>query len=151
MPAELSCVVEPVDLTDTLQDILLAELADLCCFALDRERVIGDWEVALVLTSDEHLTQLHAEFMGLSEPTDIMTFPSDDEPGGDIVISVDQAERQRQDDGWDLAAELRFLVVHGVLHLTGWDDATRGDRETMLARQREIIDEFQSSAPSRDR
>ena len=49
--------------------------------------------------------------MGIPEPTDIMTFPSDDEPGGDIVISVEQADRQRNDDGWKLAGELRFLVA----------------------------------------
>ncbi len=74
----------------------------------------GDWEIALVLTSDAHLTELHAEFMGIPEPTDIMTFPSDEELGGDIVISIEQAERQRHDDEWDLASEVRFLVTHGA-------------------------------------
>ena len=111
----------------------------------------GDWIVALVFTSDAHLTALHAEFMDTAEPTDIMTFPYDDESGGDIVISLDQAERQRHDDGWDLSAELRFLVTHGALHLAGWDDASRSDRAEMLARQRTIIDEFQSGVVSSNR
>jgi ssRNA-specific RNase YbeY (16S rRNA maturation enzyme) len=82
------CSIEPVDLTESLDESLLAELADLCCFALAQEEMNGAWEIALVLTSDAHLTELHAEFMDIPEPTDIMTFPSDDEPGGDIVISV---------------------------------------------------------------
>ncbi len=89
--------------------------------------------------------------MDIPETTDIMTFPSDDEPGGDIVISVEQAERQRHDDGWDLMAELRFLVTHGALHLAGWDDASSSDRAEMLARQRQIIEVFQSGVESNSR
>ena len=67
--------------------------------------------------------------MQIPATTDIMTFPSDDAPGGDIVISVPQADRQRLDDGWDLPSELRFLVTHGALHLAGWDDATSEQRD----------------------
>jgi probable rRNA maturation factor len=145
------CEVEPLDLTDSIPEIQLSELADLCCFALDREAMSGDWVISLVLTSDDHLTQLHAEFMDIPEPTDIMTFPSDDESGGDIVISVDQAGRQRHDDGWDLQSELRFLVAHGALHLAGWVDAAEADRTAMLNRQREIIREFQASFPDSNR
>jgi rRNA maturation RNase YbeY len=82
--------------------------------------------------------------MDIPEPTDIMTFPDDDQPGGDIVISVEQAERQRHDDAWPLAQELRFLVLHGALHLTGWDDATADLRAAMLDRQRAILAAFQN-------
>jgi rRNA maturation RNase YbeY len=146
-----SCSVEPVDLTETFDDALLADLGELCCFALEQELMEGNWEIAIVLTSDAHLTGLHAEFMNIAEPTDIMTFPSDDDPGGDIVISVDQAERQRHDDGWDLNAELRFLVTHGALHLSGWDDTSDREREDMIDRQRAIIAAFQSSEPSSNR
>ena len=105
------------------------------------------WELTIVLTSDAHLTDLHAEFLDVAEPTDIMTFPSDGDLGGDIVISVEQAERQRHDDGWDLNEELRFLVTHGALHLAGWDDGTDLERAEMLARQRAIIASYQSSEP----
>jgi rRNA maturation RNase YbeY len=106
------------------------------------------WTVSLVLTDDAHLTRLHDEFMGIPETTDIMTFPDDDDPGGDIVISVEQAERQRHDDGWSLDTELQFLVVHGVLHLAGWDDATDELRGQMLDRQRAILAEFQNDPSS---
>lgn len=145
MSFSFTCTVEPVDLTGTFHDEFLSELGKLCCFALQQEGVLGDWELALVLTSDAHMTELHGEFMDLPEPTDIMTFPSDDESGGDIIISVEQAERQRSDDGWDLESELRFLIVHGALHLAGWDDATSEARAAMLDRQRTIIADFQSN------
>jgi rRNA maturation RNase YbeY len=137
------CEVEVIDFTDSIEAELKAELADLCCFGLLRDSGSANWSVSLVLTSDEHLTRLHDEFMGVAEPTDIMTFPDDDQPGGDIVISVDQAERQRHEDGWPLAQEVRFLVLHGVLHLTGWDDPASESRGAMLERQRVLLAEFQ--------
>ncbi len=143
------CEVEAFDLTETIEPDVAAELERLCCFALALEDRESRWTVSLVLTDDAHITRLHDEFMGIPEPTDIMTFPDDDDPGGDIVISVDQANRQRVDDDWSLAGELRFLVVHGVLHLTGWDDATGELRTAMLDRQRAIIARFQNDPSSR--
>ncbi|MEZ4531462.1 MAG: rRNA maturation RNase YbeY [Thermomicrobiales bacterium] len=151
MDAPFTCTSEPVDLTEELDDSLLDELAELCCFALESEGATGAWEVSIVLTSDEHLTRLHDDFMGIPEPTDIMTFPSDDVPGGDVVISVAQADRQRHDDAWDLPSELRFLVTHGALHLADWDDATVDDRARMLDRQRAILAAFQSRDSSSNR
>lgn len=133
-----------IDLTESIDSDVAAELEQLCCFALGIEAGDSNWTVSVVLTGDDHLTRLHDEFMGIPEPTDIMTFPDDDDPGGDIVISVDQANRQRVDDGWSLSDELRFLVVHGALHLAGWDDVTTELRAAMLERQRAIIDRFQN-------
>jgi rRNA maturation RNase YbeY len=142
-----SCDADLLDLTESIDEVLTAELRELCCFALAAESEL-DWAVSIVLTDDAHLTRLHGEFMGIPEPTDIMTFPDDDDPGGDIVISVEQAERQRHDDGWSLADELRFLVAHGALHLAGWDDATDQERAVMLDRQRQIIADFQNDPSS---
>ncbi len=139
-----ACEIEVVDLTDSIPADLAAEIAELCCFALRDESGGPAWSLSIVLTDDEHLTRLHGEFMDIPEPTDIMTFPDDDQPGGDIVISVEQAERQRHDDAWPLAQELRFLVLHGALHLTGWDDATADLRAAMLDRQRAILAAFQN-------
>lgn len=147
MSAGFHCKVESLDLVGTLESQYLEDLSAICCFALEQEGMAGNWEVAIVLTSDAHLTELHGEFMNLPEPTDIMTFPSDETPGGDIVISVEQADRQRLEDGWELASELQFLVLHGALHLAGWDDSTPQERADMLDRQRCILAAFQSSEP----
>ena len=121
-------------------------LRPLVAHVLKAEMAIGDWTVCIVFTSDEALQRLHAQFMGLDSPTDIMTFPYAEEDagqaqeqGGDIVISVDRAGEQAADDAWDLASELRFLVAHGLLHLLGWDDATPAQRQAMLDRQRALI------------
>jgi probable rRNA maturation factor len=82
-----------------------------------------------------------------------MTFPrdpeDDDEPGGDILISVDRAAEQGPEAGLTTETEIAFLAVHGVLHLCDWDDQTAGDRAAMHARQREIIDQFTRLEPAR--
>jgi probable rRNA maturation factor len=112
------------------------------------ERHAHDWDVAIAFVSDDELQALHRDFMDDDTPTDIMTFPRvDDGPwmpgsgvfGGDIAISVDRAAEQCVDEGWVVARELEFLVVHGMLHLMGWDDTTPEDRARMLDRQREIL------------
>lgn len=148
MQTAFECEVELVDFTESTDPALAAQLESLCCFALSLEEPGTPWTVSLVITDDAHLTRLHDEFMSIPEPTDIMTFPDDDSPGGDIVISVEQAERQRHDDGWSLDAELQFLVVHGALHLAGWDDVTPESRDRMLDRQRAILAKFQEDWPS---
>jgi rRNA maturation RNase YbeY len=140
------CESVPSDLIQSLDPSLLDELAELCCFALAHESVDGKWSVTLAFTTDAHMTELHESFMNLPGTTDIITFPFDDEPGGDIAISVAQADRQRIVDGWDLEDELRFLVVHGALHLAGWDDSTPQERAAMLQRQREITAAFHDAS-----
>lgn len=146
MTGEPECEIEILDLTESIDQKLAAELSELCCFALRREDARTGWTVSIALTDDEHIKRLHDEFMGIAEPTDIITFPDDDQPGGDIVISIDQADRQRHDEAWSLDQELRFLVLHGALHLVGWDDATDELRAAMLDRQRVILAEFQSES-----
>ena len=93
------------------------------------------------------LQALHRDFMGIDTPTDIMTFPTDDEGegcrGGDLVISVDHARTQAGAWGMSPADEIRFLVVHGLLHLLGWRDDTDEERERMLERQQALLDSWQ--------
>lgn len=106
-------------------------------------------EVNVLLTTDARMRALHRDFMGIDSETDVMTFPADLEPGvagrgGDIVISIDRAAENGRDVGnlpWE---EVRFLTVHGILHLCGWDDRNDADRAAMLARQVEIIAEFRT-------
>lgn len=111
--------------------------------ALAAEGADGDWSVAVVLVDDAEIQRLHRDFMAIDEPTDILTFPYDPEfnggIGGDLVISVDTAREQGADHGNTVAQEIEFLIVHGVLHLLGWDDTDPNDRARMLARQTEIL------------
>jgi probable rRNA maturation factor len=108
---------------------------------------VGVWEIAVVLTNDDRLRALHHQFMGIEEATDVMTFPTDPIEnegisGGDIVISVDRAAEQGAEYGHTPEQEIEFLVVHGLLHLCGWDDHSEADRNRMLSHQGQLIARF---------
>ena len=130
-------------------DLGLAALSVLVPFILRAEHAAGPWVVAVALVADDRLRALHRDFMGLDTPTDVMTFPAEDDGasartrGGDIVVSVDRATDQAPDFAHTPAEEIRFLVVHGLLHLCGWDDLTPADRARMLARQTQLLAAFE--------
>jgi rRNA maturation RNase YbeY len=118
------------------------EVERLLCHGLAEEGRDGAWSFAIRVVDDREIGRLHDTFMGDPAPTDIITFPydpDDGERGGDMVISADTAARNADEQGWSLADELRFLVLHGLLHVLGWRDATHEDRAAMLARQHELM------------
>ena len=83
-------------------------------------------EVALVLTRDPAVRALNARYRGKDKPTDVLSFPG---PGGtvglgDIVVSVDTAERNARRFGRSLQRELDVLALHGFLHVLGYDHET---------------------------
>lgn len=79
-------------------------------------------ELSLVLCSDPHIATLNAQWRNKEGPTDVLSFPQDDEVVlGDLVLSVPTATRQAEERGYGLRDELRVLMVHGLLHLLGYD------------------------------
>jgi probable rRNA maturation factor len=96
--------------------------------------------VSLSFVEPEEMAELHATYMNEVGPTDVLSFPLDeddrDEDGvrllGDVVIAPAIAARNNPDDP---AAELRLLVVHGILHLLGHDHEDVGERAAMWAIQ----------------
>ena len=115
-------------------------------FVLAQEGATGRRAVTILFTDDRRLQDLHRDFMGIDEPTDVMTFPFDptDGPaGGEIVVSVERAAVQGPDYGHDVGQEVEFLIAHGLLHLMGWDDAQPNDRAAMLDRQTAVLAEFE--------
>ncbi|RMD85812.1 MAG: rRNA maturation RNase YbeY [Calditrichaeota bacterium] len=98
--------------------------------------------ITIVLVDNEYLRQLHAEYLGDDSYTDIMTFPLH-EPGepisADIVISVDMAEDNAQFYQVPVEEELRRLIIHGLLHLSGMDDATGEDQKRMREKENELL------------
>jgi rRNA maturation RNase YbeY len=140
---ELDLIVEYGATTSPSED----RIAELSRFVLADAGESGKWLIAVVLTTDDRLQQLHREYMGIDSPTDVITFPSDpmeggSDAGGDIVISVDRAEEQGSEAGLSKDEEIEFLIVHGLLHLCGWDDHDENDRVRMLAYQTELIRRF---------
>ena len=90
-------------------------------------------EVSIAVVDDEAMRTLNRKFRRKNKTTDVLTFPTDDSdadpqakgrPLGDIVISVDQARRQAVEQKHSLATEIRYLILHGILHALGYDHET---------------------------
>ena len=94
------------------------------------------------LTGDAELAEFNASFRGVKGPTDVLAFPGE-EGGhvGDVAISVQSAQAQAGAIPEALAAELRLLAVHGLLHCLGHDHAEAGEAETMTAVTRRLLPE----------
>jgi len=100
--------------------------------------------MAVCLVSDDRMRRYNRDFRGTDRTTDVLAFPGDEavlpEGGchlGDIVISVPRAAEQARDAGHSLSRELRVLLVHGYLHLLGYDHEI--DRGVMLRNQRKLL------------
>lgn len=97
-------------------------------------------EVSIYIGTDSEIRLLNRKFHATNTVTDVLSFPSND-PGylGDIAISYERARVQARGARWNIANELDLLVVHGVLHLLGYDDLTPRQRGRMWKRQKEIL------------
>lgn len=100
---------------------------------------IEEAELSISLVTEEEIAGLHERYLHQAGPTDVLSFPLDDEAGedglrqlGDVVIAPAIAARNNPDDP---PAELRLLLVHGILHLLGHDHMDDGERAEMWARQ----------------
>ena len=98
-------------------------------------------QLSMTLCDDEIIRGLNSEWRGLDTPTDVLSFPMDDaQLLGDLVISLDTAERQAKERGHGLRDELRILMVHGLLHLLGYDHETSADDHAeMAAAERKLL------------
>jgi probable rRNA maturation factor len=90
--------------------------------------------VFVSIISDSLMAQVHKKFCGISGPTDVLTFQH-----GEIVISAQTAARQARRFRTSLERELRFYILHGLLHLCGYDDGTEREQATMERMQRELL------------
>jgi len=86
-------------------------------------RVVRGRSIACLVTGDAEVRRLNRRFRGKNSATDVLSFPSSEKNGfaGDLAISVDHARRQAAEHGHSLEDELRILILHGALHLTGLD------------------------------
>ncbi len=98
----------------------------------------ADVELSVSLVPEDEMAELHETYLGEPGPTDVLAFPQDDEPDtdgprllGDVVICPDVAASQAA----DLQRELGLLLVHGILHLLGYDHDEAPDRRSMWERQ----------------
>lgn len=101
-------------------------------------------EVSIVLTDNEYIRELNRKYRSVDRATDVLAFPMDEEILGDIVISVEKANEQALIYRESLKNEVGRLVIHGILHLIGYDDSSRGSLTKMHARGEEILKEILS-------
>ena len=125
-------------------------------------------EASIFITDDENIKKLNEKYRGLDEVTDVLSFSNQhegeyygsEEDGriglsseefiipadftdqiGEVVISLPQVERQALENNVEISQELKFLVVHGFLHLLGYDHVETEDRKEMESLEKEIMAE----------
>jgi probable rRNA maturation factor len=103
-------------------------------------------ELSVTLVSDEAIQELNRTHRGMDKPTDVLAFPLGEAPApdlphllGDVVISLPTAARQARSRKRPLLPEARFLLAHGLLHLIGYDHATRAQKRRMDAATRRLV------------
>ncbi len=111
------------------------------------------YEIGLRLTDDSQIQELNAQYRQQNKPTDVLAFaalevdfPQSEEMLtsvplylGDIIVSVDTAQRQAQQQEHSLPTELAWLAAHGLLHLLGWDHPDEESLERMLKQQVRLL------------
>ena len=111
------------------------------------------WEVSVLFTGDAFIQKLNKEFRGKDEPTDVLSFAQIDnkeafpEKGGrfyagDIVVSMETLAKNASYFGISVNEELKRLLVHGILHLSGMDHKNNNPDQPMLVEQENILNQF---------
>jgi probable rRNA maturation factor len=122
------------------------------------ERAGANVELGLVIASQERVQELNKSYLGRDEPTDVLAFPMLPAGGdlppfvpppdgvlhlGEVVISFPQAVIQAEECGHSVKREVAILIVHGVLHLLGYEDEKPELKRQMAAREREILSQIE--------
>ena len=126
----------PVDVVDLEK---FARKAVQLCLRVPRKKktdLVQLPEISVLIVSDLRMASLHRKFMNESGPTDVMTFQH-----GEIFIGAETARRNARRFGNARARELRLYVVHGLLHLNGFDDRDETNARKMQIAQRRILAE----------
>jgi probable rRNA maturation factor len=101
-------------------------------------------ELSVALVGDKRMADIHQRFMGIAGPTDVITFELDHDArgrvvAGEVVVCVPYALRQARRSGAAVKTELLLYALHGMLHLSGFDDRTARDFGAMHPREDEIL------------
>ena len=131
------------------------DLVELAQFALDALHIHPDAELSIVLVDEDTMSNYHEKFMDEPGPTDVLSFPMDElrpgQPGaeppngvlGDIVLCPQVTDKQAAQMGRTGRQEAEYLLIHGLLHLLGFDHAEPGEKAIMFALNDQIIDAWE--------
>jgi len=130
-----------VQIDDDAWSDALVEVNDLtheaATIAMEEEGV-----VTISLTDDDTVADLNQRFRGKAGPTNVLSFPSPETARpflGDVILAYGVCTREADEQGKTLAAHLQHLVIHGLLHLQGFDHVGDCDAEVMEARERTLL------------
>ncbi len=132
----------------------LAAFERLALFVMRLELVPELSELSIALVDEGEIAALNERYRGISGPTDVLSFGCDDPcptPGdepitlGDVVIAPAVAERQAAELGHSVEHELDVLLVHGILHVLGYDHEDDAEADVMSAREAALLDAYAAS------
>ena len=122
---------------------------------LRAESIAPPYEMSLVFTDSETVRRLNRDYRGIDEPTDVLAFymlpqqgadadfvspPDDVTHFGEVIISYPKAVEQAEEQGHSTEQELALLIIHGILHLLGYDHEKPEEEAKMKAREGELLE-----------
>lgn len=130
---------ENIDMNDKLYDVVKA--------VLDNEGLPMDYEVSITFVDKDEIHKLNREYRKVDRPTDVLSFPMNEEfliEGvdsmlGDIVICMDIAKDQAKEYDHSLDREIMYLTCHSMLHLLGYDHIEEDDKKIMRGKEKEVM------------
>lgn len=153
--------LEIYDDTKNVPEEKIKLIEDILNFAGSYLKLPENAEMSVTLMDNEHIHEINKKYRGVDKPTDVISFaieeddpdevpiilPEDEEFDipkniGDIMVSMDKVKEQAEYLGHSEDRELGFLVVHGFLHLNGYDHMKEEDEKEMFGLQREILDSY---------
>ncbi|QJS96513.1 rRNA maturation RNase YbeY [Dolosigranulum pigrum] len=152
-------IVELYDEQQTLTDELTQMVQDILAYAADYLELEENCAMSVIIVDNEEIQNINREYRQKDAVTDVISFAleesvvEDDFPAiqevmdesrelGDIFVSFQRAQEQAVEYGHSFKRELGFLVVHGFLHLNGYDHMTDEEEAEMFDLQRDILDGF---------
>lgn len=125
--------IDAVMLRDAVRGVLTAER-------------VRDAEISIAVIDDAKMHELNLRYLNHDYATDVLSFRLDEEGEerleGEIIVSIDTAEREAAEYGWTRENELLLYVIHGALHLVGYDDEDLKDRKAMRAAEARHLARF---------
>ncbi len=130
---------ENIDMNDKLYDVVKT--------VLDNEGLSMAYEVSITFVDKDEIHKLNREYRKVDRPTDVLSFPMNEEfliEGvdsmlGDIVICMDIAKDQAKEYDHSLDREIMYLTCHSMLHLLGYDHIDEDDKKIMRGKEKEVM------------
>ena len=149
-------IIDFIDETNEITEEQIELIEQLLQHAAKEENVRDGAEVSITFVDNEKIREINRDYRGKDQPTDVISFALEemgeeeieivgaDLPPvlGDIIISAPKAREQAEEYGHSFMRELGFLVVHGFLHLLGYDHETEEEEKVMFAKQEQLLQQF---------